>query len=276
MLPSRQITAIAKRQLALRDQLWPGQQDFLWNRRENKGFATIPKTLPIVLNIMDDMTKGAPVSSTYLALWCATWDNSYVAITKPAEMSIIAGFGGQRGEHTWAGRMKKLQELHFISIKPGKSGPMSHVVIWNPHTIIRYHHDVAKTPGLTEASFTGLLERAMEIGADDMLKPMLGMSASAAGPIPTLAAQARAEREAAAQQAAALAAAAAASAASAAAAFTLPLAAATAPPPPTTPMPAAPMPAPIPAPSAPPSTTSSAPASAIGEVVVDPDATEPT
>lgn len=254
MLPSRQITAIAKRQLALRDQLWPEQQEFLWNRRENKGFATIPKTLPLILNIMDDMTKGAPVSSTYLALWCATWDNSYVAITKPTEMSIIAGFGGQRGEHTWAGRMKKLQELHFISIKPGKSGPMSHVVIWNPHTIIRYHHDVAHTPGLTEASFTGLLERAMEIGADDMLKPMIGMAASAAGPIPTLAAQARAEREAAAQQAANLQAA----IKAATAAF----------PPPTAAPPQMPDPTPATAPSVPPTE----PPPGIGQIAADPNA----
>lgn len=249
MLPSRQITAIAKRQLALRDQLWPEQQEFLWNRRENKGFATIPKTLPLILNIMDDMTKGAPVSSTYLALWCATWDNSYVPITKPTEMSIIAGFGGQRGEHTWAGRMKKLQELHFISIKPGKSGPMSHVVIWNPHTIIRYHHDVAHTPGLTEASFTGLLERAMEIGADDMLKPMIGMAASAAGPIPTLAAQARAEREAANLQAAIKA---------ATAAF----------PPPTAAPPQMPDPTPATAPSVPPTE----PPPGIGQIAADPNA----
>ncbi len=270
MLPSRQITAIAKRQLELRDQLWPEQKDFFWNRRENKGFATIPKTLPLILNIMDDMTKGAPVSSTYLALWCATWDNSYVAITKPTEMSIIAGFGGQRGEHTWAGRMKKLQELHFISIKPGKSGPMSHVVIWNPHTIIRYHHDVAKTPGLTEASFTGLLERAMEIGAGDMLKPMVGMSASAAGPIPTLAAQARAEREAAAQQVASLQAA----VKAATAALPLPTAVTPVPPPPTAHSfpPSVPGQAPVPAPHTPPAE----PPSSVVEVAVEPDASQPS
>lgn len=185
-------------------------------------------------------------------------------------MSIIAGFGGQRGEHTWAGRMKKLQELHFISIKPGKSGPMSHVVIWNPHTIIRYHHDVAKTPGLTEASFTGLLERAMEIGAGDMLKPMVGMSASAAGPIPTLAAQARAEREAAAQQVASLQAA----VKAATAALPLPTAVTPVPPPPTAHSfpPSVPGQAPVPAPHTPPAE----PPSSVVEVAVEPDASQPS
>ena len=249
MAPTRQINAIAKKQLELRDQLWPDRKNLLWNRKENKGFATIPKTLPLILNIMDDMTKGAPVSSTYLALWCSTWDNSYVAVTRPVEMSIIAGFGGQRGEHTWAGRMKRLQELHFIDIKAGKSGAMSHVIIWNPHLILRYHHDVAKTPGMTEASFTGLIERAMEIGADDMMKTLEGMPASAEGPIPILAAMNRERAKAAELAAAAAAAAAAAGTVPAPAAFVVPPMPGTAPPPPTV----APPPPPVTTPAPPPS-----------------------
>jgi hypothetical protein len=168
----REASAIAKKSLALRDHLWPQCEEHLWHRLANKGFATIPKTMPFILKIMDEMTKGAPVSSTYLALWCWTWDNSYVSISNPAELSQAAGFGGQRGVHTWAGRMKKLQELNFIAFKPGKSGPMSHVIIWNPHKVVRWHHDVQQTPGLMEASFTSLIERAAEIGALDMLAPL--------------------------------------------------------------------------------------------------------
>lgn len=172
MATVREASAIAKKALAMREHLWPGASPSLWHRTANKGFATIPKTFPFVMKIMDEMTKGAPVSSTYLALWCSTWDNSYAVITNPAEMSQAAGFGGQRGVHTWGGRMKKLQELHFIDIKPGKSGPMNHVIIWNPHLIVRWHHDVGRTPGLLEASYTSLIERAAELGAQDMLTPL--------------------------------------------------------------------------------------------------------
>lgn len=172
MATTRQLSAIAKKSLAMREQLWPGAEGHLWHRLTNKGFATIPKTFPYIQKIMDEMTKGAPVSSTYLALWCSTWDNSYVVINNPVEMSQASGFGGQRGVHTWAGRMKRLQELKFIDIKPGKSGPMTHVILWNPHMAIRYHHDIAKTPGLLEVSYTSLIERATEIGAQDMLTPL--------------------------------------------------------------------------------------------------------
>ena len=168
MTSKRAGSAIRLKTMALRDHLWPGYDMWLWDRNAHKGFATIPKTMPLILKIMDEMTKGAPVSSTYLGLWCSTWDNSFVTLSKPGDLAIASGFGGQRGEHTWLGRVKKLQELGFIAIKAGKSGPMSHVLIFNPHWVIRYHHD-HKTPGLTEASYTALIELALEVGANDML-----------------------------------------------------------------------------------------------------------
>src|SRR5665213_2207177 len=167
MISVREGGVIAKKQLALRDHLWPGMAPHLWHRLANKGFATIPKTMPLILRIMDEMTKGAPVSSTYMTLWCSTWDNAFVSIIKPDEMAFASGFGGQRGEHTWAGRVKRLHELQFIDIKAGKSGPMTHALIHNPHLILRWHRD-QKTPGLMEASYTALIERALDVGAMDM------------------------------------------------------------------------------------------------------------
>jgi hypothetical protein len=168
MTTTREASAITKKQLALRELHWPGKEDWLWHRLANKGFATIPKTMPMILKIMDDMTKGAPVSSTYLTLWCHTWDNSFVILNKHGDMATASGFGGQRGEHTWANRMKKLQELKFIDIKPGKSGAMGNAIIWNPHRVMRWHHSI-KTPGLTTTSYAALVETALEIGAKDML-----------------------------------------------------------------------------------------------------------
>ena len=167
MVSVREGGVIARKQLALREQLWPGIGPNLWHRLANKGFATIPKTMPLILRIMDEMTKGAPVSSTYLTLWCSTWDNGFVQHIKPDEMAYASGFGGQRGEHTWIGRMKKLQELQFIDLKAGKSGPITYALIHNPHLIMQWHYG-QKIPGLTEASYSALIERALDVGAMDM------------------------------------------------------------------------------------------------------------
>ncbi|MFG1247061.1 hypothetical protein [Xanthobacter flavus] len=167
MATVREKGAIAKKQLTQRSLLWPGVEPWLWHRTANKGFATIPKTMPLILQIMDDLSKGRPVSQTYLSLWCETWDNSMASLSKQQELAHAAGFSGQRAIYTWMGRMQLLQELRFIDIKAGKSGPMSSAIIWNPHFTIRWHHE-KKTPGLVEANFNALLERALELGANDM------------------------------------------------------------------------------------------------------------
>lgn len=187
MVSVREGGVIAKKQLALREQLWPGMAPNLWHRLANKGFATIPKTMPMILRIMDEMTKGAPVSSTYMTLWCSTWDNGFVQHIKPDEMAYASGFGGQRGEHTWAGRMKKLQELQFIDIKAGKAGPLTYALIHNPHLILQWHYR-QKTPGLTEASYSALVERALDVGAMDMFPaPPTPATPAVARPAPTTA-----------------------------------------------------------------------------------------
>lgn len=181
MATKKELSAIAQKQLTLRNQLWPGGGSRLWDRSAHKGFTTIPKTMPLIMKIMDEITKGTPVSSTYLTLWCSTWDNSYVALGKSEEMAHSSGFGGQRGVQTWMARVKKLQELNFIDLMAGKSGPMSHAIIWNPHLIIRQHYE-QKTPGLLESSYTALLERALEVGAKDMTEPLVHLSQPIAGP----------------------------------------------------------------------------------------------
>lgn len=183
MTTTREGNAIAKKQIAQRELLWPGAEPWLWHRKANKGFATIPKTMPIILQIMDDLSNGKPLSSTYLGLWCATWDNSMINIAKPNEMAHAAGFTGQRAAYTWQGRINLLRELRFIDVKAGKSGSISHILLWNPHYVIRWHHGV-KTPGLVEGNFNALLERALDIGANDMIEAIPNVAAPPAAPPP--------------------------------------------------------------------------------------------
>ncbi|WP_082494152.1 hypothetical protein [Methylobacterium sp. Leaf106] len=179
MTSVREKSAIAAKQIALREQLWPNVDAWLWQRKANKGFTTIPKTFPLILQIMDEMTKDTPVSRTYMALWCSTWDNSFVNLSKPKELAHASGFSGQRRESTWISRMRLLAKLNFISIADGKSGPMSHAIIWNPHHVIRMHH-AQKTPGLAAGSYNALVEWALEIGAGDMTTPYAAPAAASA------------------------------------------------------------------------------------------------
>jgi len=65
---------IAKRQLELRNRLWAdldldiNEDELLWSRQVYNGFTTLPKAMPLMLGIMDDLAGGQPVSDTYLEL----------------------------------------------------------------------------------------------------------------------------------------------------------------------------------------------------------------
>lgn len=159
------VSKVAKQKLALREELWPGVESRLWSRKEHDGFITVPRTMPLLMNIMDDLSpKGKPVSSTYLSLWCRVFDESVVTVTAEYELALEAGFTGQRAVSTWVGRIKILEELGFISVKPGPKGERNYILLFNPYLVVKEHN--AKG-GVQEQKYIALIARMQEIGAND-------------------------------------------------------------------------------------------------------------
>ena len=158
---------IEARSLELRNQLWPElDESRIWVRQSKVGFTTIPRALPLIHLIMDNLSNGKPVSSIYFSLWSRVYDQGIVTISNPREMAFEPGFSGQRAENTWSSRMKILKKLNFIDNKPGPSGDFSYILIWNPYLVIKDLYHKKKIP---EAQYNALFHRAQEVGADDLL-----------------------------------------------------------------------------------------------------------
>ena len=118
---------IARQKRELRNSLWPKLNErWLWMRAISAGWLSIPRTMPLLLQMMDNLSKGKPVSSAYLDLWCRAYDDSFVIANKDREMAFFSGFTGERAERTWASRMRILADLGFIDIKDGPNGPCWH------------------------------------------------------------------------------------------------------------------------------------------------------
>lgn len=164
----RQKSKIARQKADLRNSLWPGLKDNrLWHYEKSDGWLNIPRAMPLVLQIMDNLSKGKPLSSTYLDLWCRTYNDSFIVANKPREMAFFSGFSGERAERTWASRIKILESLKFIDVKDGPNGPISYIIIWNPYTIIKEHKDNSM---VDSKSYNALMERMIEIRATDLQK----------------------------------------------------------------------------------------------------------
>lgn len=164
-LPKKSRTATDRR-TTLRQQLWPDIKDeMLWLRKQRTGFTTIPRSLPLIGQILDQHSgKGFPLSSVYLTLWCWVYDEGIVEIRSPRELAHEAGFSGPRAESTWRTRMKRLVDFGFIRAKAGLAGDYQYVVLLNPMQRIKElyadkEHDLL---------YTALLGRMAQVGADDM------------------------------------------------------------------------------------------------------------
>lgn len=153
---------------SLKGKLWPNTiEGEVWHRKRNDGFFTLPRTMPLIMGIIDDLTKGTPASGVYLELWSRAYDEMYVSLSKAPEMAYHSGFTGQRAVRAWSDRIKKLHSLGFIGLKEGSAGPLSHALIYNPHVVIERLRK-ANHPGLIESKYMALVERGNEIGAEDV------------------------------------------------------------------------------------------------------------
>ena len=149
---------------ALRDSCWPDlDEQKLWNRKSVSGFTTIPRTLPLIMNIIDALSKNKPAGRAYFVLWCRTFDHSLLVIDNPMTLAAEAGFSGERALSTWKDRMRLLVELGFIDAKEGPAGAYHYVLLFNPHKVV---WDLRNR--IQENTFRQLQTRAIEIGAKDM------------------------------------------------------------------------------------------------------------
>ena len=167
MVSKKQKAKIALKREQIRSQMWPElDKNALWDRQSSDGWLSIPRAMPMVLRVVDLLApKGKPVSSTYLELWCRTYDDSFVIVSNPREMAFFSGFSGERAETTWRTRMHILNDLGFIDIKGSTLTPIHYVLLYNPYLVIKKHHE---EKNLNDDYYNTLLHRLIEVGTKDL------------------------------------------------------------------------------------------------------------
>lgn len=136
--------------------------NLLWHRKTSDGFITIPRTLPIAMEVIDALSKSQPAGHTYFGLWCRSPDHPLVTIENPAIFAAEVGFSGERAVDTWRRRMKTLREAGFIRTKKGPAGDFHYVLLINPNIVIEHLHSQGKVRNYTYSKFH---DRMLEIGA---------------------------------------------------------------------------------------------------------------
>jgi hypothetical protein len=154
----------ALRRRELRDRLWVGEGEKLWHRTTEDGYSTIPRTLPLVMTLIDDLKrKGRDISRVYFDLWCRQIDDSFVEVTDEESLAYSSGFSTPgRNVRSWRERIEMLRELGFISVQPNGSRKYGYILLHHPHRVVCELREQDKVSDPWWGAFS---KRASEIGA---------------------------------------------------------------------------------------------------------------
>jgi hypothetical protein len=170
----KRLSKAKENSLKMRKHLWPKVQDSdLWLRQDltKKGYTTLPRTMPLLINLINDISKhvtngkSVPAGKAYLVLWCRVFDEGYLKIDSEAGAAMEAGYEGERNVTTWREHLRVLIELGFIDGKKGPAGPYQHILIFNPYIAVKALY---KKEWVQQSTYTALFQRTAEIGASDL------------------------------------------------------------------------------------------------------------
>jgi hypothetical protein len=158
------LTKVALRRQDLRDNLWPDEASKLWHRTTEDGYSTIPRTLPLVMTLIDELKgKGRDISRVYFDLWCRQIDDSFVEVSDEESFAYSSGYSTPgRNVRSWRERVEMLRELGFASVQPNGSRKYGYILLHHPHRVVCELRAQGKVGDGWWGAFS---KRASEIGA---------------------------------------------------------------------------------------------------------------
>ena len=158
------LTKVALRRQGLRDSLWGEEAVNLWHRTTEDGYSTIPRTLPLVMTLIDELKgKGRDISRVYFDLWCRQMDDSFVEVNDEESFAYSSGYSTPgRNVRSWRERIDMLRELGFVSIQPNGSRRNGYILLHHPHRVVCELRAQGK---VNDAWWGAFSKRASEIGA---------------------------------------------------------------------------------------------------------------
>jgi len=130
--------AIEKRKKT-RDRLWPDAEAVVFDPEDQatKGYARVPRVVPLVARLIDEIGGKNKAGRLYQALWAHDWGQSLV---EPHFKVLLyeAGYSvrGKRTERTWQERLDVLLDLKLIRTARRGVDDHGHVLLLDPHLAV--------------------------------------------------------------------------------------------------------------------------------------------
>ena len=165
LTPKRKSPADKRREL--RDEIWPDAEAVVWNRQTDKGWCTIPRTLPLLMTLINYISpkERGDASRVYQELWCHAFEEGLVSIVDEEAHAFASGFiNGSRSLRSWRERMDLLSEFGFIRIARNGGRLYGYVLLVHPHDVVQRLRVGGKYP-FPPGWDTAFAKRFIDIGA---------------------------------------------------------------------------------------------------------------
>ncbi|MCW5713131.1 MAG: hypothetical protein KIT43_01265 [Bauldia sp.] len=130
------VTAATRRRLNQRKLLWPElDPELVWDRSTFTGFTTVPRTLSLILRIVDGL-DAKKAGRVYFDLWCRAFDDFVIEVRDEFELAFSAGYEGQRAVRSWRERIAVLTDAGFVKTYRAPHGAPRMIVVLDPHPVV--------------------------------------------------------------------------------------------------------------------------------------------
>lgn len=161
VVPNAKPNKQAARRIQIRDSIWADAAAAVWDRKKEKGFCTIPRTLALLLALIDHLQKGKDASRVYFDLWCRAFDDYLVEISDEEAVSYSSGYTSGRSVRTWRERINILEKYGFIRVQGSGIKRYATILLVDPHKAVKKLYEDNQIPKNWWAAFN---QRAAEIG----------------------------------------------------------------------------------------------------------------
>lgn len=126
----------------MREMLAPGSQDLVWRGKEEKGFWSAPRTMPLLLKLLNQkaLTEGRDVTLPYLDIWFRNFGEGVVEFEDEAEHAYICGYTGSRAVRTWRERIECLSRAGALRVFPKGQREQGLCLVMHPDEVVRALH----------------------------------------------------------------------------------------------------------------------------------------
>lgn len=108
----------SKKRLSTRTRLWPnaGSEVFDPSNRATKGYAQVPRVVPLVARLINEVGGAENAGPLYQVLWAQDWGQGIIEVRSFRGLLYEAGYTGKgsRVERTWEERIRILERLELI------------------------------------------------------------------------------------------------------------------------------------------------------------------